>query len=124
MSIPAYTKDVYIPPVPTDVKGMIAYYAEQYGVPVEQVDTTISCESGYSPDATHITKWERSFGVSQINLLAHPEITVAQAKDPQFAIMWLSSQFADGHQKQWTCWRMHFDPTFHMKQKKPSIKTA
>ena len=38
-------------PIPTDVKGMISYYAEQYGANEHQLMVVAFCESGYRPNA-------------------------------------------------------------------------
>lgn len=48
---------------------------------------------------------EDSWGVAQIHLPAHLDITKAQALDPLFAINWAAQQFADGRAYMWTCYR-------------------
>lgn len=45
-------------------------------------------ESGYDPNAEAITPYEESYGLYQINLLAHPEVTIEQAKDVEFSTRW------------------------------------
>ena len=95
-------------PIPTDVKGMIAYYAEEYQVSAYQLEKTLFCESSLNPNAKNITSRERSYGVAQINLMAHTTITIEQATDPQFAIEWTAQQFAKGNAKIWTCWVKQF----------------
>lgn len=48
---------------------------------------------------------DRSFGVAQVYLPAHPEITKAEALDPDFALDWSAREFSEGHQNMWTCYR-------------------
>lgn len=96
------------PPIPTDVKGMITYYANEYEVSAYQMEKTLFCESSLNPNAKNITPREQSYGVAQINLLAHKNITIAQATDPQFAIEWTAKAFSQGKQGMWTCYRTLF----------------
>lgn len=49
---------------------------------------------------------EESYGLAQINLPSHTNITKEQAKDPVFAIKFMASEFALGHCTQWTGWRI------------------
>lgn len=94
--------------IPTDVKGLIAYYANEYQVSAYQLEKTLFCESSLNPNAKNITSRERSYGVAQINLMAHKNITIEQATNPQFAIEWTAKQFAKGNAKIWTCWVKQF----------------
>lgn len=47
---------------------------------------------------------ELSFGLAQIHLPAHPEITKEQATDPLWAIDYLVRQVAQGRGNMWTCY--------------------
>ena len=50
------------------------------------LSAVINQESGFNPNAQNVSDKERSYGLGQINLNAHPQITEEQAKDPGFAI--------------------------------------
>lgn len=47
---------------------------------------------------------EESWGLSQIHLPAHPDITKEQATDAQWALDWTAKEFSKGRASQWTCW--------------------
>lgn len=93
-----------VKPIPTDVKGMIIYFADKYDVSAERMENTLKCESSLSSEATNITAREHSVGISQINLRAHKDITEAQARDNQFAIEWTAKAFSEGKQSMWSCY--------------------
>lgn len=85
------------------VLALISRYSASYGVSEADLKATLTCESHLKPDA--IGDQGTSFGIAQIHLPAHPNISKAQALDPAFAIRWTAQQFAQGHQAMWTCWR-------------------
>lgn len=64
--------------------------------------TTLECESQLNPSA--VGDKGTSFGVAQIHLPDHPEISKAQALDPAFAIDWAAQEFAEGHANLWSCY--------------------
>jgi hypothetical protein len=47
--------------------------------------------------------------VAQIHLPAHPEITLEDAFDPEWAIDWAAREFAEGRQLNWSCWRTLYE---------------
>lgn len=53
---------------------------------------------------------EDSWGIAQIHLPAHPEISKEQALDPKWSIDWAAFQFSEGHQDMWTYWNNNFAP--------------
>lgn len=86
----------------------------EYGVSFDQVWGTIMCESQGSttiqsrhrrPDGTR----EQSFGLVQIHLPAHPNVSKEEAIDPEFAIRFIVENFAAGRQRMWTCWRQLYE---------------
>lgn len=91
-----------IPPPPTIV-GLISHYSALYGVSSSTVYGTLKCESNLSP--TSIGDKGTSFGIAQIHLIAHPDISKAEAIDPSFAIAWTAKQFSLGRAYQWSCWK-------------------
>jgi hypothetical protein len=80
----------------------------------EHLYKTLDCESGGFKDVKIQSQYfsngvqERSFGVAQINLDAHPDITYEEAIDPVFAIDYAAKEFSKGNAKQWTCWSLLF----------------
>lgn len=62
----------------------------------------IQCESQYNPKA--IGDNGTSFGLVQIHLIAHPDITKTQALDPAFAVDFLAHQIALGNGHIWSCY--------------------
>lgn len=50
-------------------------------------------------------KRERSFGLSQIHLTAHPDITQEQATDPDFALKFMAENLSKGKGKMWSCYK-------------------
>lgn len=63
----------------------------------------ISCESQWNITAEGDN--HTSFGLMQIHLPAHPEITKEEAEDPLFAIPWGAEQYAKDPTI-WTCERL------------------
>lgn len=65
---------------------------------------TAVCESHL--DTYAVGDQGTSFGVWQIHLPAHPDITKAEATDYVWATEWAAHQFLEGHAKEWTCYRI------------------
>ena len=85
-------------------RSLIAYYSNMYSVSQETLYKTIKCESGFNPTAHKLTKKENSWGLSQINLKAHPNITKAQAINKKFAIEYMAKNIAH-HTDHWSCYK-------------------
>lgn len=66
-----------------------------YGVDVNLMRHIIFCESSFNVDAKNISKREASYGLVQINTLVH-DVTIEQAKDPEFAIDFLAKNIKKG----------------------------
>lgn len=90
--------------------------AKKFGVKSKSLLETIKCEAPktstglFDPTAQSLFKdsqgvRENSWGVTQINLTAHPEVSKAQATDARWSIEWTAKQFSLGHASMWTCWR-------------------
>lgn len=75
----------------------------------KQMLEVIRCESGFvSQQSRHIRPdgtREPSFGVAQIHLPSHPDVTKEQAMDPEFSVHWMADKFRIGQMKLWTCWK-------------------
>jgi hypothetical protein len=63
----------------------------------------IFCESQNNSKA--IGDHGTSFGLSQIHLPSHKDISKAQAFDPNFAVEFMAKEMSKGNSKIWTCYR-------------------
>lgn len=71
-----------------------------------QGSTTIQSNHRYStyvPKGYQVGDREQSFGLVQIHLPAHPNITKEQAINPEFAIEFLAKNLKAGRASMWTC---------------------
>lgn len=81
---------------------LIPFYASFYGVSPETMDTIVRRESDYGE--YEIGDYGTSFGLVQIHLPAHPDISKVEAYNPFFALNFLASELAKGHCHEWsTC---------------------
>ena len=80
---------------PARIEKEIDEQAEKYGVSASEMKRVIKCESQGSttvqshwrrPDGTR----EQSFGLVQIHLPAHKDVTKEEAQNPEFAIEWMA----------------------------------
>lgn len=95
-----------LPPVvysTTTAPDIIAAYAIHYGIPAGPLVATLRCESRFYSNA--VGDNGSSFGVAQIHLPAHLDVSKAQALDPLWSIDWAAREFAQGRAYQWTCYR-------------------
>lgn len=91
----------------TTTEGIVRAIQAQYGLG-EDFYKTASCESDFTARAKgdYEGAVPTSFGVFQIHLPAHREITREQAMDPLWASRWAAGQFIAGNARIWTCYRM------------------
>lgn len=78
---------------------------------VAEAITTAKCESHLIPQQSMIIKngvKENSWGVWQIHLSAHTNITKEQAMDIEWSTRWAAEQFRKGNKHIWTCYRNLF----------------
>lgn len=98
--------NVYASVTSTQVE-LIEKYSRIYSINSAYIYATIDCESGFqSVQSRMIDKYgirEDSWGVSQIHLPAHPDISKAEAMDEDFAIEYMAREFGNGNAKQWMC---------------------
>lgn len=88
-----------------DYKCLVQRYSKEYNVSARTMEKIIACESGWNPIA-HNSKGEDSWGLVQINLKAHSDISVEQATDPEFAVQFLARHLNQGKSKMWSCARI------------------
>lgn len=93
----------------------IQHYAEMYQVSYNELYRTIGCETAHTFDPTIQSKHfnsegiqEKSFGLAQIHLPDHPNITLKQATDPDFSLNFMASEFKKGHKYWWKCYTIIF----------------
>lgn len=99
------------PPHPflkVDIKTYALNEALQAHVSPDLVRRVIGCESNWDAAAKGDFRANKptSFGLVQIHLPAHPDITKEQALDPYFSIDYLVKKLSQGEGEQWTCYRM------------------
>lgn len=86
-------------------------YAEQYDVSPKTMISIINCENtNWDPtlQSRIVNKKgirEESYGLSQIYLPAHPNITKENAIDPDFSLDFMANNLAEKNGNIWTCYR-------------------
>lgn len=105
LSIPVAQAAEYVPDFSstTTTADYIRHSAQEHGADPDSLVATLTCESKLDPSA--VGDYGTSFGIAQIHLPAHEDITKAEALDPQWSIDWAAEQFAEGNQRIWTCYR-------------------
>jgi len=95
---------------PEDYKTYASTTAEKLGIDPDVFTNVLQCESHFRPDApgdfSTTTKQYTSFGIAQIHLIAHPDVTKAQALDGIWSIDWAAQQFAKGNAHWWSCYKL------------------
>ncbi len=96
------------------------YYAALWGVNPNVMWAVVKCEDPnlsptqqsnyhyiyYDSEGNRQTgAREKSFGLAQIHLPAHPSISYEQAIDPDFSLNFLAKMLSMGKGSMWTCWR-------------------
>jgi hypothetical protein len=97
------------PEAPKGTKQGLIEYATQEAVEAHispsTVRAVIDCETGGTWNPEIVGDHGMSFGLSQIYLPDHPDISRETAEDPYFAIQFLVRSVADGHGSMWSCYR-------------------
>lgn len=91
------------PTAPLSIDTLIHESAVKYGVNEGIMRKTLICESHLNPRA--VGDGGNSFGLAQIHLPSHPEITKEEALDPVFATDYIAHEFSLGRAWMWSCWR-------------------
>jgi hypothetical protein len=87
-----------------DVRAIVLSEARKAGVNPRLALWIASKESQFNPDA--VGDNGTSYGIFQIHLPAHPDITIASATDPQFATSWAMRQILAGKVSMWSTFSM------------------
>ena len=104
IAIPARaTSTASLPIQPNTIAGYIQQDAAEFGVNPDIMNRVIQCESGGDPLA--IGDHGTSFGLVQIHMPDHPEVTTTEAFNPAFAVRYLAQKIGSGQGHIWTCFK-------------------
>lgn len=85
--------------------------AESAGLNANHFRAVITRESGWDisiqsqyPDSTGPNGKEDSWGISQINLPANPEVSLEMAQNPSFALSFMAEAWKGGQASKWSAW--------------------
>lgn len=85
------------------IPQIVEHFAKTYKVSSAKMLATMKCESSLVP--TMEGDNHTSFGIAQIHLPAHPDVTKEQAFNPVFASEFMAKKFSEGKGHLWTCYR-------------------
>lgn len=101
------------------VEKCVEWFSKEYDVSYEMMMNVMRCENrdldptlqskikySFTNEKLGIYKGERelSYGVSQIHLPSHPNITLEQATDVTFSVEFMAKNFAKGRHSMWSCY--------------------
>lgn len=89
-----------LPVASSSINALIDFYAQYYAVSSSTMRTIVKNESGY--DQYAIGDHGTSYGLVQVHLPAHPDVSVAQAYSPYYALNFLAENLASGSCRIWT----------------------
>lgn len=94
----------------SDLIQLVYTKASEFHVKPQTMINVINCEdTTWDPtkqsDIVRGGVREESYGLSQINLPSHPDITKSQSQEPEFAIEFMAKEMAAGHANKWSCYR-------------------
>lgn len=87
-----------------DIINLIGLYSEEYQVDEFTIKQVVWHESHYN--LFDVGDDGNAFGLAQINLIYHPNITKEQAQDPHFALNFLAKNIKEGNGNKWTGYRV------------------
>jgi soluble lytic murein transglycosylase-like protein len=88
--------------IPKTIEELLVDASIKYGINHKRFLATAKCESSLNPDA--VGDRGNSFGLFQIHLPSHPDVTSKLATDPEWAIEWSAQKFKK-NPAIWTCYR-------------------
>ena len=92
-----------LPVTQEEIQRAVAFYSDVYDVSTSTLNKVIQNESQFNQYAKNINPpVETSYGLVQINTLAHKEITKNQAYNPWFAINYLAKSISEGNGFWWS----------------------
>lgn len=87
----------------TTLEAYAVSVAQSNHLNVHEFVSTISCESAFAWNATSTTD---DYGIAQINLNAHPEVSKEEALDPYWSLNWAANAWKDGNERWWVCYKL------------------
>lgn len=92
-----------------EINELITRYAVKYDVNGDVMREVIQCESQYDPHVQSRKTYdngaqEESYGIAQIHLPDHPQVSKAEARNPEYAVKFMAQHFAAGNHHLWTCY--------------------
>lgn len=87
-----------------EIELLVKEYATLYNLNYSHFRATLYCESRLNPRA--VGDGGNSYGIAQIHLPSHRDVTRENALEPDWAIRWAAQQWAKGGQGMWTCYRL------------------
>lgn len=89
-----------------NIQAMVEDFSDWYNIPY--LPQLIKCESRFKNVRSDIIndKGERepSYGIAQIHLPSHPDVSLSEAMDPYLAIKWTVDKINNGEQEMWSCY--------------------
>lgn len=80
-----------------DISGLLVKYSQSESISdLSLLKKIMWCESRFNPTAKNESEIEMSYGLVQINIKAHTNITYEQAIDPDFAVQFLLENYRKG----------------------------
>ena len=95
---------------PESVYEYAGYLALKEGLNVGEFMATLECEASFRnvqsghPNHNGPNGREDSWGVVQIHLPSHLDITREQALQPFWSLNWMAEQWVKGNKRIWSCW--------------------
>lgn len=80
-----------------------AYILREYPERAREIFALVSCESNY--DSSAVGDHGTSFGLAQIHLPAHPDVSREMALDPEWSLNYIIREFKAGREEQWSCYK-------------------
>lgn len=112
IALASSTPQITAPDSSSTIEALVRATETKYGL-TDDFYNTLKCESdgwqnvqSYIPHAAGPNGREDSWGVVQIHLPDHPEVTKEEALDPEWAVKWAAAQFAAGDAKIFSCYTL------------------
>ena len=105
-----YAAELHEPLTTPELQQLATTIAKAHGIEdIWRFLFVINCESGWDPSVHsnfyHNGKRENSWGLAQIFLDVHTNVTRSQAKDPYFALTWAAEHWNDEPSNWRTCYK-------------------
>lgn len=99
MTLAAPITDIQLD-TPAQIELYASAQAQEAGIDVDRYIGVLRCESRFKRDA--VGDHGTSYGIAQIHLPAHPEVSKEEAMDPRFAVGWSIEKWKENPEI-WSC---------------------